>query len=347
MAEPGRRGNALTDQLETQGVTMRHHHSREATLLLAALLLPTLSLAQGGKTIPPAGVMPMAAPAPMPMVQPATASFMVPAINGRVTSVRFYEAPFQGTPAAQRVYYSTFQRALTRYVYWQVDLSFPSLPAPVTLPIDAVWYRQDGSVFARQSDDTLSFQAGWSTAFHVRGRGWNDFGNWPVGPYWVDLFVLGDRVANGAFSVADGGAGFAAAPPARPVNTFVPTLNARVTSVKFFEAGGQAPRIADRTYRSYYPVSTTRYIYWEMHLAFPPAYQRQNFAVEAIWYAPDGSVFAHQSGASFYVDQGWTTSDHDWGRGWDQPGQWPQGSYYVELLVNGTRVGYDRFTIGQ
>lgn len=325
---------------------MRRYDPRGATFLLAALLLPASAYAQGGKNLPPVGVQPMA-PAVMPAAQPMVATGVIPAINGRVASVRFYEAPFQGVPFAQRVFYSTFQRSLSRFIYWQVDLDFPTLQGPVNMPIDAVWYRQDGSVFARQCDDTLSLEAGWGSARHVRGRGWDQYGNWPVGPYWVDLFVLGDRVANGQFSVVDGGTtGFAAAPPARPVNPFVPSLNARVTTLKFFEAGGTAPPAEQRQYHSYFTLSTTRYVYWEMHLQFPYAYRRQNFNVEAIWYAPDGSIFAHQSDASFYVDQSWTSSDHTWGRGWDNPGQWTPGSYYVELFVNGTRVGYDRFTIG-
>jgi hypothetical protein len=46
-----------------------------------------------------------------------------------------------------------------------------------------------------------------------------------------------------------------------------------------------------------------------------------------------------------YAQQGWTQPVFNFGRGWNNPGNWKPGWYRVELYVNGNRIASGTFQI--
>jgi len=134
--------------------------------------------------------------------------------------------------------------------------------------------------------------------------------------------------------------------PARPSMAVrrIPSLNATVTSLRFYESGSNGLPHDQRVYGNTFPASTTRFIAWELSLKHPHPGVHRDFDISATWLRPDGSVWTQQTCPS-HVEPLWTLSWHDCRWGWNEPGHYMPGTYQVELFVEGKSVAKGRFTI--
>jgi len=140
-------------------------------------------------------------------------------------------------------------------------------------------------------------------------------------------------------------------PEASPTSPPTPTSSdayiidvAQVTEVLFFESGAGMPPVEEREYATRFPKSTARYINYELNLEYPPPERRNEFVIQAVWYGPDGEVFAEDS-MDGYIESDWTYSAHASGQGWEEPGKWPVGQHTVELSVGGVLLASGSFEI--
>ncbi len=124
----------------------------------------------------------------------------------------------------------------------------------------------------------------------------------------------------------------------------VPSLNARVTEVRFFETGDVLVPTADRVYRQSLNQSITRSVGWELNLVHPPPASQTAFSVKAIYYRPDGSIQTTQTLAA-NLPAASTLSSNALGTGWTLPGNWPIGIYKVELSVDSKLVASGEFEV--
>jgi hypothetical protein len=131
-------------------------------------------------------------------------------------------------------------------------------------------------------------------------------------------------------------------PDAQPAT--IPSLNATVTALNFFEGGNDGVPSGQRIYRTRFSKSEARFIFWELNLEYPAPGRRRDFDIGATWYKPDGSVLTNQTKPA-YLESNWTNSYHSYGWGWEEPGNWQPGSYRVELSVQGQRVASGVFEI--
>ena len=124
----------------------------------------------------------------------------------------------------------------------------------------------------------------------------------------------------------------------------VDLLNAKVTSLRFFETPYNAPPPNKRQYTQWFGNGVARFIAWELSLAFPAPGRRIDFSIEQRWYRPDGSLLARQALAS-YVEPNWTSFStfHSWG--WRARAKWPAGSYRVDLIVAKQRIASGTFHV--
>ncbi|MBN2244430.1 MAG: hypothetical protein JW755_01155 [Candidatus Aminicenantes bacterium] len=125
---------------------------------------------------------------------------------------------------------------------------------------------------------------------------------------------------------------------------YIPELNAVVTGIKFYEGDKNGVPYGQRKYRERFARSNSRFIYWELNLRHPAPERRLDFAVDAVWYGPDGSEFVRQT-LNTYLEGTWTNSYHPWGRGWDEPDNWIPGIYIVELFHKGQKIAISAFEI--
>ncbi|MDR4497770.1 MAG: tetratricopeptide repeat protein [Candidatus Scalindua sp.] len=125
---------------------------------------------------------------------------------------------------------------------------------------------------------------------------------------------------------------------------FIPTINGSVTELRFYESGMEDTPYGQRTYQTLFSQSGARYIYWELILAFPKQNRRTDFNIMAKYYDPEGNLIREWVTNS-YIETGWTSSYHNSGYGWNEPGKWKQGTYRADLFVEGQRVASGTFTV--
>jgi hypothetical protein len=143
---------------------------------------------------------------------------VVPALGAKVTSLRFFEADAAAIPSpGQRSYATQFAAAEGRDIGWELDLAHAAPHRWVPLPIEALLYFRgaDGEerimqrkvlqsavpADARDTRHTDSF--GWENAYYYDRAGATTRSprRWLPGTYWVDLYVLGQKIAGGSFEV--------------------------------------------------------------------------------------------------------------------------------------------------
>ena len=138
------------------------------------------------------------------------------------------------------------------------------------------------------------------------------------------------------------------APPRSPTpsgsGAQIPSLAASVTELRFFESGDDLLPYEEREYSHRFPMATTRYVYWELHLSYPESKEPMTFETEAVYYKPDGTEMGRFTEES-HTEAGWSSSWHTSGWGWDEPGKWPLGTYLVELYIERDLVASDTFEI--
>jgi hypothetical protein len=125
---------------------------------------------------------------------------------------------------------------------------------------------------------------------------------------------------------------------------FIPSLEAYVRDIRFFESGCHPADTRNRVYATDFRKDRTCYIHWELRLAYPKRHPSRAFQIEEIWYQPDGSVLARQHFTGS-IQESWNHSFHYHGWGWNEPAHWNAGKYRVELFIDGSLIAVGSFTI--
>lgn len=139
-------------------------------------------------------------PAIQPPARAQAPTGVIPSLDARVTSVRFFETPYDFTPRGKRVYASWFERASARFIAWELNLEHAAPASRKSFSVEQVWLRSDGTILARQRKDTY-VEPGWTSSYHQHSWGYRNVDSWTAGVYRVDLFVDGQRVATGTFTI--------------------------------------------------------------------------------------------------------------------------------------------------
>jgi len=115
--------------------------------------------------------------------------------------------------------------------------------------------------------------------------------------------------------------------------------------VKLFEGSYVAPPESQRDYKAQFAKSTTRYVFFLVG-AKNLLYKNRTHKPEIVgrYYKPDGSL--HGEGkVNVEIPPDWEKADLWGGWGWEKPGNWPVGTYRVEIWFGTKRVGENSFTI--
>jgi len=125
----------------------------------------------------------------------------------------------------------------------------------------------------------------------------------------------------------------------------IPSLGAEVAGIQFYELGPEGVLEGEeRNYQKSFPSSSSRSIYWELYIKYPPPDRKTDFDIEAVWYRPDKTIMTRQTKhASIEAD--WNGSYHRFGWGWKEPGHWKPGTYKVGFFVHGNKIADSSFEI--
>ena len=146
-----------------------------------------------GVTAPP--------PPPPQVVQPSVGNlpgFPVPGAS--IKEIKFFESGSTEPPLGSRTYQVQFNHRTTHFVNWELHITFPPVASRVDFTIYATWYYPNGAVFGYQTVNAYA-GAGWPEGVTSSGRGWQRAGMWRRGTYRVDLFVNGNRIGSGSFTI--------------------------------------------------------------------------------------------------------------------------------------------------
>jgi hypothetical protein len=256
----------------------------------------------------------------------------LPIPGAQVTGLRFYEAGSKSPPRGERRYAERFPRAETQFVWFELHLEYPEPGRRIEFPVESVWYGPDGGVLGRKSFGGY-VKADWDGSFHWDAWRPRDGEAWKPGPYRVEIFFADRKVASGSFEI-DG-------PHAASA---IPIPGAKVTGLRFYEGGFNAPSLDQRRYVTRFSSPQTRYVWFELGLEYPPPGRRIEFPIKAVWYRPDGSVLTRQT-LEGVVEADWNNSYHSQAWGAEQAGSWKPGEYRVEVFVEGQKVANGSFEI--
>ncbi len=254
----------------------------------------------------------------------------LPIPGARITEVRLFEGSDEVVAYEKRAYKTKFDRASTRYIWWELNLAYPKLASKIEFDVDAVFYNPDGSVLGRSTKHAHA-DPEWTESWHTDGYGWKDPGRWSPGQYRLDLVVNGSKIGGGSFEITGGTEG-------------IPIPGARITELRIYEGGYDVTPYEKRVYRDRFDRTSTRYLWWELNLAYPKLTSKIEFDIDAVYYNSDGSVFARQT-KNAHVDAEWTESWHTFGHGWKDAGHWTPGKYRLDLYVKGNKVASRSFEI--
>jgi hypothetical protein len=122
-------------------------------------------------------------------------------INGKVTSLLFYEGGYNILPKNQRKYAEIFNKSETRYIYWELNLEHPEPGKKANFIITYIYYKPDGTEFCRSKK--LSYiNKNWSSSWKTQGWGNKTPGAaYSKGIYSVKLYIADEEIASGKFEI--------------------------------------------------------------------------------------------------------------------------------------------------
>jgi hypothetical protein len=100
----------------------------------------------------------------------------------------------------ERHYATRFDSEKTRYVNYELVLAHPFLQKAVKFVLKSVWYGPDGKQ-VHESTWKAQIHPEWKTSSHYRGYGSSKGGTFIPGTYRVELYVDGEKIAEGSFEV--------------------------------------------------------------------------------------------------------------------------------------------------
>ena len=124
----------------------------------------------------------------------------------------------------------------------------------------------------------------------------------------------------------------------------IPSLRAKVTGLRFYEAGFDNLPLDQRLYAGQFETAATRAIWWELGLTYPAPTTRKTFRLEIRWRRQDGSVLADEV-SDQQIETGWTSSFHAQGRGAQVPATWDRGTYSVQVFLEGKIIASGTFAV--
>ena len=125
----------------------------------------------------------------------------------------------------------------------------------------------------------------------------------------------------------------------------IPSLNAQVTALRFFESGVNVLARESWIYADRFIQHGTRYINWELSLQNQPLDHRITFEIEAVWSTINGQII-NKLKQDAYIDPGAISPYYYRGWGSENPGQaFAPGMYKVELFVEGNLIARAPFEV--
>ena len=122
---------------------------------------------------------------------------------------------------------------------------------------------------------------------------------------------------------------------------WVPSLNASVAGVRFFEGPKDLPPLKERIYSTVFSESRARFIDWELHLKYPKPGRTIDFVVHYRYYDNKGILLTKYD-VNTHIEATWTSSYH---AGGFKAKSWAPGTYRADFYIAGDKVASGTFEV--
>ena len=267
-------------------------------------------------------------PPPKPVAAPPPAPASFGGLRARVVNVRLYESGGGPVDPTKRVITTRFDARTTRFINLELDLEYAKAARNTSFELQCRFDGPDST--ARTPAIKGTVDAGWTGSYHTARSGSLERGTWPAGSYKATCREGAVIVATTEFSVVK-------SPPA------VAGLDAALTHIRFFHSIGERLPVEPRRYGTRFDTRTARWVKVEFGLVYPAVAAPTAVTVECAYTFPDGTI--RPSKIERRIPAGWTGSVHAQGVGWNQPGNWPAGSYRVSCASDGREFAAGSFDV--
>ena len=145
---------------------------------------------------------------------------------------------------------------------------------------------------------------------------------------------------------ADAAEPIAVEEPDIPPAKYVPLSVLEVIDLRFFESGSVPTHREEWVFAERFSKEQVRFINWEIGLKHPPENEDRYFELAYFYYGPNDEEKVITSGVDkFMIKASRTESYHNLGCGWDAPGNWEPGIYYVDIILDNRVIGRGGFEI--
>lgn len=124
----------------------------------------------------------------------------IPKLNADIVKFEFFESADPVASLKERTFTRSFDAKTARLIYWHLELDYPKRNSNTTFDLETVWYSPDGSEYGRWTRK-FRMEAGWSGSYYSSGWGANNPGTWKPGNYRAAVFLDGQVIAEGSFTV--------------------------------------------------------------------------------------------------------------------------------------------------
>ena len=123
-------------------------------------------------------------------------------LNARVTAFKFYERGSDSLPMDKRIYTNRFDRKKTRYIMWELHLSYPKRNSRVDFKIDELIIWPDAIVTEQEytNDAPADWTGGIYSSYGV-GRSVPGHVSLKAGTYRIEMYDVLNMIAKGSFEI--------------------------------------------------------------------------------------------------------------------------------------------------
>jgi hypothetical protein len=253
----------------------------------------------------------------------------------RDAAIRLFEqADVDVQPLARRAYATHFDATRMRWLGVEITAGYPAPDKDVLLPVDCSMQRPDGTRVPTARDMSFQLFANETQSGSANLLwGVEDEDDWPPGHYEVECTVAGRMLGPVPFEVVQN-------------PTDVAGAEIRVAGMRFFAVVGDLPRKEERHYTVQFEAAETRRIGVEVEFTHAPLGSAVKVPIACYFYWPDGQT-SPPLNLTYEPEATWPGGYAAGGMGWDEPGQWPPGTYTVVCMIHGRPVAVDRVEITQ
>jgi hypothetical protein len=260
-------------------------------------------------------------PVPLPAQSPAPSG----------ATIRLYEQPPGFVLGEdQRVYTIYFNSIRSRRIGVEVGLDYPAAAAASQLTVGCRMTRPDGRVVEGIWKIGLSIRAGSTRAVGANTLFGAGREGWQNGIYKVSC--AGDKaLGEVSFQMSPG-------------PSLLTDMEFRLREVRFFPTSLKLMPEAQREYQDEFSASEAASIGIELSFLHPKPPRTASVPVDCYILSSIARNFGVMH-ADYEFEASATGGSVAMALGWDQPGQWPRGSYLAVCQIHGRPIAVERFSV--